>query len=106
MGDNRDGGNIDDDAGGGGISDGDGDEHNDDGGGNKDGNEGGGEFDNGADGVSGVDDDISDANADDWFGASKNIEHHNNEDSDTDPGIEKLQQELSTAENEFITAPN
>ena len=48
-----------------------------------------------------MDDDGSDANANDRFGANDNIEYHNNKDSDTDPGIEKLQQELATAENEF-----
>ena len=41
-----------------------------------------------SDGGSDVDDNISDANVDDGFGASDNIEYHNKEDSDTDPSIE------------------
>ena len=102
VGNNGDGGNFNDDTDKDGDDNGDNDGHGDgNDNGDEDGDDGGVESGNGADGGSGMDDDVSDTNADDGFGASDNIEYHSNEDSDTDLDIEKLQQEQSTAKNEF-----
>ena len=48
-----------------------------------------------------VDDDVGDLNvdADAGSGAGDIIEYNNNKDSDTDPCIEKLQQELATVDH-------
>ena len=63
-----------------------------------DGDKGGSEFDNGAD--SDLDGDSGLVHTD-GFDTGDNIEYHNNEDPDTDPGIEILQQELSSVKNKF-----